>query len=429
MPGPKWKREIIPDHKFDFVDVRDFHTTAFGVRLQYFWVYVIVLKNFAVYLSDIFTAVTMLSTDKWQNAIFDSCPETEQNGCVFIPFNTAKILFCSCILFSFLLLAYETRKSKKIIASRDISYAFTNVMANSYYSLRSYDHFCFFCQINDSTKTTDNFAFFVFFSFKEWKRLLLADGPRQAINALTLYAIYLSKQDLGPWDKFEKYSSNTTTTLLLVSTLFTVTIFVGSVLLLLIAALCYIPLLCHIRGNLKEYCCHKVDKRISELIKKKVKDRVKEQIEMDKKEAMGDFSHHKGGKARLPQPTLPNVSVDDDLGYDGKSDYKTDYQSSVYSGRRGGGGGGPGYDSSDYPPMPMYAYNQHGYNDNGSTYEYDAHPGRLGTPQPYNQPVVDPYDGARHGTPRPAPGFEDPQHQQHQQQYHGGGGYNQRGGY
>ena len=32
-------------------------------------------------------------------------------------------------------LAYEAYKAKKIIASRDISYAFTNVMANNYYSL------------------------------------------------------------------------------------------------------------------------------------------------------------------------------------------------------------------------------------------------------------------------------------------------------
>lgn len=32
-------------------------------------------------------------------------------------------------------LAYEARKARKIIASRDISYAFTNVMANNYYSL------------------------------------------------------------------------------------------------------------------------------------------------------------------------------------------------------------------------------------------------------------------------------------------------------
>ena len=35
-------------------------------------------------------------------------------------------------------LAYEAYKAKKIIASRDISYAFTNVMANNYYSLSEF---------------------------------------------------------------------------------------------------------------------------------------------------------------------------------------------------------------------------------------------------------------------------------------------------
>jgi hypothetical protein len=40
-------------------------------------------------------------------------------------------------------LAYEGRKAKRIIASRDISYAFTNVMANNYYSLRT-DFSCLF---------------------------------------------------------------------------------------------------------------------------------------------------------------------------------------------------------------------------------------------------------------------------------------------
>jgi hypothetical protein len=395
--GPKWKREIIPDHKFDFVDVRDYHTKSFSIRLRYFWLYILVIKSFAVYVSDIFTAVTMLSSDTWSNQIYASCPKEHQNSCVFIDFNTAKYLFVSCIGFSFLLLAYEARKTKKIISSRDISYAFTNVMANNYYSLRSYDHFCFFCNISDSTKTLDNFAFFVFFTFKEWKRLLLADGPRQAINALTIYSFYLSKEKEGKWYNLSKYSSNYVSTLLLTSTLFTLLIFIGSLLILIAAAFCYIPLLCYIRGNLKEFCCHKVDKRISELVRRKVKQRRDEQAEMDRKEAAGDFSHTKvkGGKSgpRLPQPTLPNVSVDDDDAStkyggwtDGKMDYKSDYASSVYSGRHGPGGG---YDMSDYPPMPMYGHNRD--HDGGSTYEYDGY--RHGTPQP-GMP-------GRHGTPQP----------------------------
>ena len=254
----------------------------------------------------------MLTTTNWSFEIFKQCQDIR--GCVYIPFKIGQWLFVSCILVGFLLvsdlihvsskvpdrlqLAYESRKARKIILSRDISYAFTNVVANNYYSLRrfihlchstppnilastgSYDHFCFFDHISNSTKTSDDFAFFVFFTFKSrrlsyillwlhltslagWKRLLLADAPRQAINALTLYAVYLVKKDNpGSWYDVRKYfkDNSNSTSALMISSFFTVAVCVGSLLLLIIAAICYVPLLIHIRGNLKEYCCHKVDK-------------------------------------------------------------------------------------------------------------------------------------------------------------------------
>ena len=84
--------------------------------------------------------------------------------------------------------------------------------------------------------------------------MFFADGPRQTINALTLYAIYLaSKDDNTPWYNVKKYfaGNNLITTALTISTLFTVVIFAGSLLLLIIAAIAYVPLLCYIRGNLK----------------------------------------------------------------------------------------------------------------------------------------------------------------------------------
>lgn len=52
----------------------------------------------------------------------------------------------------------------------------------------SYDNFCLFCHIENSTKPQDGFAFWIFFTFKDWKRLLLADGPRQSINGIILYS-------------------------------------------------------------------------------------------------------------------------------------------------------------------------------------------------------------------------------------------------
>ena len=89
-----------------YLGTRDIALNAAAVnlhRLRYLWLYVIVLKGFMVYISDIFTAITMLSTTSWSNAIFNSCPEHSDNGCVAIPFTIGKWLFFGCICFSFLL--------------------------------------------------------------------------------------------------------------------------------------------------------------------------------------------------------------------------------------------------------------------------------------------------------------------------------------
>lgn len=52
---------------------------------------------------DIFSAVTMLSTQTWSNQIFDQCKTTD--GCIPIPFQTGKWLFVGCIIFGFLLVS------------------------------------------------------------------------------------------------------------------------------------------------------------------------------------------------------------------------------------------------------------------------------------------------------------------------------------
>lgn len=388
--GAKWKREVVPDHKFDFINTREFYDPGFFMRLKYLWLYLIVLKSFLVYVSDIFSAVTMLTTSNWSNEIFKQCQNIQ--GCVFIPFMIGKWLFVSCILVGFLLVAYESRKARKIIQSRDISYAFTNVLAHDYYSLRSYDHFCFFEHISNSTKMSDDFAFFIFFTFKSWKRLLLADAPRQAINALTLYAVYLVKKDNpGGWYDVRKYfkDSSNSTSALTVSSFFTVAVCLGSMLLLAIAAICYIPLLLHIRGNLKEYCCHKVDKRIGDIMKKKQKERRLEAAKLAKKEAMGDYSHLKNKKGELiakplPQPTLPNLSVDDDdtssvatrIPPSNASTY-TYTQDYYFNAEK----------SMDYPPMPAYNPYSHHPAPGAPTYNPS-----FGFEDQYTYPSPRPYD-------------------------------------
>lgn len=219
------------------------------------------LKSVLVYISDIYTAIAMLANDYWSGNILSEAGDSKT---ITVPFTIGKWIFFGCIIFSFLLLAWESRKARMIIRSRDISYAFTNIMANNYYSMKSYDHFCFFSQIENSKKRKDEFAFFVFFTFKGWKRLLLADAPRQVINGLTLYSFgkaFNFTTDLSKYYNDTDGNFSLVRAGVLCTMIFTVVMWAGSAILLTIAAVMYIPLLCYIQGNLKEYCCHKIDKR------------------------------------------------------------------------------------------------------------------------------------------------------------------------
>jgi hypothetical protein len=264
-------------------------------------------------------AIFLLAFNKWSNQVQPA-----------VPLSISRWIFSGCIIFSFLLLAKDWWTARKIIRSRDISFAYTNLMgtlpdktdliaANRWFSVRGgYAYFCLFDRLGDSRHAWDSIAFFVFFSFKGlyisnsllipgWKRLLLAEGPRQVLNAITLYSV--AKNEDFSFD-IQKYQAEFTTIQGVVMSfmLLTVCIWALSFIRLLAAGLLYWPLLvCHIRGNLKEYCCHKVDKRISQILVERRRKRFDQKPEA-KREAS---SSPDSGKY---QPTLPKVELDDDGG-------------------------------------------------------------------------------------------------------------------
>ena len=83
-----------------------------------------------------------------------------------ISFEIYKWVFAACIVLSFILLAWDMKKAAAIIQSRDISYAFTSMIAYRYYAIKSYAHFCLFSKIHNSKKQIDEIAFFCFFTFR-----------------------------------------------------------------------------------------------------------------------------------------------------------------------------------------------------------------------------------------------------------------------
>jgi hypothetical protein len=80
--------------------------------------------------------------------------------------------------------------------------------------------------------------------------LLLADGPRQSINGIILFsfgkAMGFETNDIPAY-----WNNDALTAMLLFSMIATVLIFAGSLILLIAAAVLYVPFLCYIQGNLK----------------------------------------------------------------------------------------------------------------------------------------------------------------------------------
>ena len=50
-----------------------------------------------------------------------------------------------------------------------------------------------FAELTKSKKGSEYIALFTYFSFQSWVRVILCSGPRQVLNALTIYSVYTGK--------------------------------------------------------------------------------------------------------------------------------------------------------------------------------------------------------------------------------------------
>ncbi|CAG8822887.1 18846_t:CDS:2, partial [Racocetra persica] len=104
------------------------------------------------YIADLYSMTALLLNNNWASTVKPP-----------ISFEITKWIFVVSILMSFILLFLEIKKAYKI-------------------------------EIQDRENWKDKVAFYVFFAFKGYKRLLLCDGPRQVINGLTVFTILRDKK-------------------------------------------------------------------------------------------------------------------------------------------------------------------------------------------------------------------------------------------
>ena len=301
--------------------------------MSYGILYIFLIISIAVYAVDLFTCVNLLFFDKWSGQVKPA-----------IPFEISRWIFTACIILSYILLAFRWWRAVRAMQSGVVAASYLDPLAVRVQSIRigargrGWRRFLVFAALTKGRKGAEYVALFTYFSFEgmtkisgneilmlilaAWLRICFAEGPRQVINALTLYSVmqadlvptgqHAAKKGSSPIGQFfinlqMLADKNKEQAAILFGMLFTLIIWIFSALSLMMAAVFYITFLWHhIRdGSLSKYCRRKIDTRLHKI----VMIRVNRALEKDTK--MRGKSGHKGRDAGTApvgakrQPTVP----------------------------------------------------------------------------------------------------------------------------
>ncbi|KAF1823877.1 uncharacterized protein K489DRAFT_370176 [Dissoconium aciculare CBS 342.82] len=291
----------IPEHtaKWEYLTLSDFRCTSAWAGVGYVWVWFMAFVAIAVFGLDTFTAVNLLAFNKWSSQVQPK-----------LPLEYSRWIFAGCIILSWVLYAYEWQRAIRVIRRGGVAESYMDPLASSLQSMRGkgWKRFLVFTELTKSRKGADYVALFVYFSFQSAIRVILAEGPRQAINAMTLLAVFQAdilpgdKSDHSPIEQFflnieTLANNNNKTAAIYFAMLFTLVIWVVSALSLIIAAFCYILFLWHYipsrDGRLSIYCRRKIDKRLERIVEHKVKAALAEEERLKQKAELKELKRQK----------------------------------------------------------------------------------------------------------------------------------------
>ncbi|KAL1840319.1 hypothetical protein VTJ49DRAFT_572 [Mycothermus thermophilus] len=313
---------VNPEQKWDFISLNDFKSTSLGPPFAYAFLWISLVISIAVYAVDVFTAYQLLAFNKWSSQV-----EPAQ----FIPFDISKWIFTICILLSFANLAYEYFRAITIMRRGSVAECFLDSLAARLESIRlgsgrGWKRFLVFAELTKSKKGAEYIALFTFFSFQSWIRTLLLTGPRQVINALTLYSIYNARLQINEanfesslasfFDKIKALATEEPRQAVILSgMIFTFVIWFFSLLSLLLAAFLFVFFLWGYipreDGGLTGFCERKVNKRLKQIVAEKINKAMAEEERKRKKAELK--AAKKTGEERpiTMKPSLPVLGGDD----------------------------------------------------------------------------------------------------------------------
>lgn len=321
----KWDyivRSPVPPCIRSFANLRqnldDFKSHSCWTYIAYGYVWIMLLVSFSIYCVDTFVAVNLLAFDRWAGQIKPA-----------IPLHISRWIFAGCIILSFILLFFRWLRAIRVMRQAGVANSYLDPLAVRIQSARfgkegrGWKRFLVFAELTKSKKGADYVALFAHYSFEAWLRILLAEGPRQVVNAVTLYSVMqLSLVPKGDHDVQQGHTpiiqffvnvgvladSNKEQAVILFGMLWTVLIWVISMLQLLIAVILYLLFLWHhipsADGSLTKYCRRKINGRLERIVKAKVDKAIAKEtairVRQQAKEGGGDFKR---------QPTLPNLDA------------------------------------------------------------------------------------------------------------------------
>jgi hypothetical protein len=303
----------------------DFKSSSCLAPFSYVWLWILVIVSCAIYAADAFTAVNLLVFQKWSSQVKPT-----------IPFEIAKWIFAITIIISYVFLLYRYYRAVRVIKSGSVTECYLEPVAAIWQSMRitktgqGWRRFLVFAELTRSKKGANYIALFVYFQFKSALLVIVAQGPRTAINAMTLFAVMKAQllpigehasKDRSNFEqffmniKFMVENGNKQETVIYFSMLFSLLIWVIAALGLLISGLLYVVFLWHYipkaDGTLTQYCRRKVETRLERIVGKTVKKAIEK---ADQKRREEERRAMKKGKLDPSQtrPTLPKLGQDDD---------------------------------------------------------------------------------------------------------------------
>lgn len=351
--------------RWAFIELDDFKCTSFWTYLAYGWLWFMGFVGVAVYAVDTFTAINLLAFDQWSSQVKPQ-----------IPLKYSKWIFSICIFVSWALLIYEWFRAIRVIKKDGVAASYMDPIAASLQSMRSrgWKRFLVYTELTRSKKGTDYVAFFVYFGFQSAIRVIVAEGPRQFVNAITLYAVMQAqlindgKTDKGN-SQFDQFFQNIGTiadqnyqqAIIYASMLFTLVIWVFSALCLIGAGVLYIVFLWHYipqrDGRLRIYCRRKIDRRLEKIVVERFGTAIADDAKrIEKEEMRAELKRQKTGDLPLGMgikraPTLPDIGEGVEFKDDTVSLNRQDTKSTVstlplYSSRP------PTRQDAERPPLP-----------------------------------------------------------------------------